>query len=136
MRMASLPGKQTNQRRLAFAVGLWLSVLSVPICAADVPSISVTLENAVTRAGAWVMFEGVVSDVGQAEGGSVFLNFGGKYPDHVLTVFVPPFLAHMTRPESWQAYKGKRVQVDGIVNMHKGKPEIELKQMNFLRLRW
>ena len=42
----------------------------------------------------------------------------------------------MTRPESWKAYKGKRVQVDGIVKMHKGKPEIELKQVNFLRVMW
>ncbi|MFZ4766772.1 MAG: hypothetical protein ACOYMN_17610 [Roseimicrobium sp.] len=41
-----------------------------------------------------------------------------------------------SRPEAWQAYKGKRVRVGGMVKMRNGKPAIALKQANFLRVMW
>lgn len=93
------------------------------------------METVGGREGEWVVFEGIVSDVGQSKG-AVFLNFGGKYPDHKFTVFVPPFIAQMSKAESWKLYNGKRVQVGGIVKLHDGKPEIALKQANFLRIMW
>lgn len=101
------------------------------VCLAD--GIQVTPESAKDRVGQWVMLQGVVSDVGQSKGGAVFLNFGGKHPNELVTVYIAPRLAGASI-DQWKKYIGKKVEIDGRVKLRGGKPEIELQQLNFLRL--
>lgn len=110
----------------------FLALLAV--CTAEnAPSVSVTPETAKDRVGQWVMLQGTVSNVGVSKGGAVFLNFGGKHPDELITVYIAPRLAGGSS-EQWKKYAGKKVEVDGRVKLRDGKPEIALQQLNLLRI--
>jgi hypothetical protein len=87
-----------RKQALTFFLRFLAILFSTAVCMAEgVPSISVTPKTVAAHAGQWVLLEGVISDLGQSDGGSVFLNFGSKYPDHLMSVFVAPSLARMTR---------------------------------------
>jgi DNA/RNA endonuclease YhcR with UshA esterase domain len=67
---------------------------------------------------------GVVSQVSTSRGGTTFLNFGGRYPNHVFTaVIFRSAASQFPEPQRWE---GKRVSVAGSIQLYRGKPEIVL----------
>lgn len=63
-----------------------------------------------------------VDDVYQAKGGNVFINMGGKHPDHAFTVFIPA--ADASKFKDPEVYQDKMITVSGKIAEHKGKPQI------------
>ena len=61
------------------------------------------------------------------ESSITYLNFGGKYPDHVFTVVIfAKDLSNFSYVPS-EHLKNKNVCVQGIINEYKGKPQIVAK---------
>jgi len=84
--------------------------------------------------GETVVIEGVISGVGFASGGSVFLNFGGTYPDHLFTIMVPPPIARLSSAETWEQCTGRAASVRGKVKLYRGKPEIVVTREEWLTI--
>ncbi len=81
-------------------------------------------EDAAAHVGERVCVEGMITDVGFGPKGSVFLNFGGIYPEHAFTALVPFPLARKSDESSWRAYLDRVVRVSGVVKLYKDKPQI------------
>ena len=65
---------------------------------------------------------GTVDGTHQAEGGSIFLNLDGKYPNHAFTVFIPGKSAD--KFGNYKDYEGDTITVSGKIDEHKNKPQI------------
>ena len=83
----------------------------------------VTPEEAAQHDGAVVTVKGVVTGQRTAASGVTYLNFGGKYPNQIFScrAFADKF------PEGVPACEGKTVEVTGKIKMHEGKPSMDLK---------
>jgi len=81
-----------------------------------------------------VVIKGEVSGIGFASGGSVFLNFGGPYPDHTFTIMVPPPIARLSSVETWEQCAGRTASVRGKVKLYRGKPEIVVTRAEWLTI--
>jgi DNA/RNA endonuclease YhcR with UshA esterase domain len=74
---------------------------------------------------------GVVSQVSISRGGTTFLNFGARYPNHVFTaVIFESAAAQFPEPQRWE---GKLVSVSGPIRLYRGKPEIVLNSASQLQ---
>jgi DNA/RNA endonuclease YhcR with UshA esterase domain len=103
----------------AFAVGLGLAAAVL----AEGPG-AIDPAQAAKHVGKKVTVEGVVVQVSDLEGEPIFLNFGGRYPDHVFAAVVLTVNRRwFPHPAEWE---GKRVRVSGTVQLYRGKPEIVL----------
>ena len=65
---------------------------------------------------------GKVEDVHRAQGGSIFLNMGGKHPNEEFTAFIPSKYAE--KFADIEKSDGTTVTVSGKIEMHEGKPQI------------
>lgn len=70
-----------------------------------------------------INISGKISDFYESQNNNVFLNFGGKYPNHCFTAVIfshslDGFDINMDQLE------GRRVRIEGKVEMFEGKPEI------------
>ena len=63
-----------------------------------------------------------VDGVHQSGKGNIFLNMGGKYPNHAFTAFIPAKSA--AQFSSARDYQGKTINVSGKITLYHGKPEI------------
>lgn len=88
----------------------------------DLPVIG--FDEAAAHVGEHVCLEGVVTDIGFGPKGTLFLNFGGIYPEHAFTALVPFPLARKSDEASWLAYLDRTVRVTGVVKLYKDKPQI------------
>ena len=93
----------------------------------DVPVI--TPDHAADHVGQEVVVRGVVTQLGVSENGdTLFLNFGGQYPDHEFNaVIFSDCFQYFPEARSWQ---GKILEVRGAIQLYrgKGKPEIILER--------
>lgn len=71
------------------------------------------------RQGEYVSVEGVVSQATLRQNGTLYLNFGGAYPNHVFTIKV-------LRGDSLPDLRGRRVRASGRVELAGNKPQIFL----------
>jgi DNA/RNA endonuclease YhcR with UshA esterase domain len=85
---------------------------------------SITPQQASKYVGRTVTVEGVVSQVSTTGGGSTFINFGGRYPNHVFYAVL--FRKYQTKFSGTHALLGQTVAISGKIEMHKGKPQIKL----------
>lgn len=92
----------------------------------------VTPAEAAKHIGERVIVQGKVTQIVLSVNLTTHINFGGIYPDHVFTVKV--FKAHQDRFPGVDDYEGKIVQVEGVVRLYRGKPEIELTERTQIRL--
>jgi len=83
----------------------------------------VTPEEAAQQDGKVVTVKGKVNGQKTAASGVTYLNFGGKYPNHTFScrAFADKF------PEGVPACEGKTVEVTGKIKIHEGKPSMDLK---------
>ena len=63
-----------------------------------------------------------VDDVYQAKGGNIFINMGGKHPNHAFTAFIPASDAGKFKDPN--VYQDKMITVSGKIAEHKDKPQI------------
>jgi TonB family protein len=87
----------------------------------------ITPEQAADYYGQDVVVQGQVTQIGASEDGkTLFLNFGGRYPDHVFNAVI---LSSQSFPEA-RSWEGKTIEVRGKIQFYKGtgKPEIILER--------
>jgi TonB family protein len=91
--------------------------------AADVAVI--TPDQAKDHVGQDVVVQGQVTQVGASERShTVFLNFGGRYPNHTFTAVI--FSKNLQSFPDARSWEGKTITVRG--QLHQGKPEIVLER--------
>lgn len=94
---------------------------------------SITPQEAYHHAGDMMTVEGVVSQVSTSSGGTTFINFGGRYPNHVFYAVI--FRNNSDQFSGVQALEGRAVAISGTVEFHKGKPQIILLSPDQIKLR-
>jgi DNA/RNA endonuclease YhcR with UshA esterase domain len=93
---------------------------------------ALTPDKAKDHVGERATVVGVVTQVSVSRGGTTFLNFGAKFPNHVFTaVIFKSAASQFPEPQQWD---GKRVNVSGAIQLYRGKPEIVLNTASQLRL--
>jgi len=110
---------------LVFALA---SMAILPISHAE-PDSSAAKQAAI---GATVSFVDTVKEVVVKPSGTIFLNFGAKYPDESITIIV----MDETRPRFPQIEKwlGKKVRVSGELSDYKGHRRIILREKDQIAL--
>lgn len=74
--------------------------------------------------GTYSTVEGVVSQVSRSRSGTTFVNFGGRFPNHVFYAVV--FKKHAHKFPNLDELVGESVGISGNVELYKGKPQIIL----------
>ncbi len=65
---------------------------------------------------------GVVSQVSNSGKGTTFINFGGRFPNHVFYAVI--FRKNGHKFPSVYTYEGRTVAISGRIELYKGKPQI------------
>ena len=102
-------------------------VLLLVAPASDVPVL--TPDQAKDHVGEEVVVRGQVLELGASENGdTLFLYFGGEYPDHVFNAVI--FSQHLRVFPEARSWKGQIIEVRGKVQLYegRGKPEIILER--------
>lgn len=114
-------------KRLFFAVGLGLALVTA------VQAETITPHQAAQFVGASVTVEGVVSQVSTSRGGTTFINFGGRYPNHVFYGVI--FKNSAGQFPGVHGLEGRAVAISGKIKSYKGKPQIILSSSGQIELR-
>ena len=77
--------------------------------------------------------EGIVSQVSISGGGTTFINFGGRFPNHVFYGVI--FNSNADQFSNVEALEGRSVALTGTVDLYKGKPQIILESPDQIELR-
>jgi DNA/RNA endonuclease YhcR with UshA esterase domain len=108
---------------------LWLAS---SVVLAEEPSIvpSVTPAEAAAQEGKEVKVKGRVEGQKTSAKGVTYLNFGGKYPNHVFSCV----LRAKDFPSGPPALEGKEVEVTGLIKMYEGKPSMDISSLEQIRV--
>lgn len=69
----------------------------------------------------------MVSEVGSdPRSGNVFINMGGRYPEHIFTGVI--FGSNAARFPGVRSLEGKTITLEGRVRLHKQKPQIIIEE--------
>ena len=109
-----------NRLSRTSAIAFLALILAGTTFAEDVPDYSPT--EAAKHAGEKATVTGKIEDAHRAQGGSIFLNMGGRHPNEEFTAFIPSKYAD--KFSDIEKYDGAVVSVSGEIKMHEGKPEI------------
>lgn len=83
---------------------------------------TISPREAQSRIGDQVTVQGKVTQVTTISSGTTFLNFGGRYPNHVFYGVV--FGRDTSKFSGLGSLQGDTVAITGKVKLHKGKPQI------------
>lgn len=83
-------------------------------------------EQAAKHVGETVAVSGTIAQVKATSHGSLFLNFGGKYPHQVFAVYIPCAAALKFADVRFRA--GDHAVITGPVKLWKGQPQILLEE--------
>ena len=92
----------------------------------------ITPAEAAQHVGKEVIVQGKVEQVVTTINLTTHVNFGGRYPDQLFTGKI--FKAQQGLFAGVKAFEGKLAQVQGVVRVYRGKPEIGLDEPSQLRL--
>ena len=108
---------------------LWLAS---SVVLAEEPAIvpSVTPAEAAAQQGKEVKVKGRVEGQKTSAKGVTYLNFGGKYPNHVFSCV----LRAKDFPSGPPALEGKEVEVTGVIKMFEGKPSMDISSLEQIRV--
>ena len=87
-------------------------------------------EEAAGQVGKNVTVKGKVDGQKSSKAGNTYLNFGGKFPNHVFSCLLRA--KNFTDPIPM--FEGKVVEVTGTVTLYEGKPQIELTSLSAIRV--
>lgn len=82
----------------------------------------VPIEQAAAQVGQTAAVRGTVTNVSRPANGNVHINFGGAFPNQVFSVFIRA--SDATGFSNLETLAGQEVTVTGLVEMHRGKPQI------------
>jgi len=82
------------------------------------------------QVGKTVTVKGKVDGQKSSKAGNTYLNFGGKFPNHVFSCLLRA--KNFTDPIP--VYEGKIIEVTGTVSLYEGKPQIELTSLSAIRV--
>ena len=114
-------------KNIIFAAGIALLAISLAIAE------PITPQKASDHIGSPEIVEGVVSQISTSGGGTTFINFGGRYPNHVFYAVI--FRKHAHLFPSIYDLQGKTVAISGTVELYKGKPQIIVTSPDQIELR-
>lgn len=77
--------------------------------------------------------EGVVSQVATGPKGTTFINFGGRYPNHVFYAVI--FRNFRARFDHLDVLEGRLISITGKIQSYKGKPQIILRSPDQIEIR-
>jgi hypothetical protein len=95
-----------------------------------VTPVVVSPSEVAAQVGKVVTVRGRVDGQKNSKSGHTYLNFGGRYPNHVFSCFfnVKSF------SEAIPMFEGKEVEVTGTVTMYQDKPQIEVSALSQIRV--
>lgn len=105
------------------------AVLSLFAVAGAPPTI--TPADAAKHVGEEVVVQGTIDQITTTVNLTTHINMGGRYPNHVFTATI--LKAKQGLFQRVKSYEGKVVQVQGVVHLYRGKPEIMLDEPSQLR---
>lgn len=106
-----------------------ISVLTTSFAAAE----TISPQDAAQHVGSSMTVEGVVSQVSVSGGGTTFINFGGRFPNHVFYGVI--FTSSADEFSDVKSLEGRLVALTGMVDLYKGKPQIILNSPDQIELR-
>ncbi len=101
-------------------ISLGMALLFATVASAE----TISPQEASRHVGEFVTVEGVVSQVSRSKGGTTFVNFGGRFPNHVFYGVI--FRSKIDAFRGIFSLEGRRVRMEGRIQMYKGKPQIVL----------
>ena len=107
-------------------------VFAVLALVAPVEKPVITPEEAAKHVGEAVVVRGKITQIVLSVNLTTHINLGGVYPNHVFTVTI--FKANQALFPNVRDFDGKLVEVEGVVNLYRGKPEMVLTQRGQIRL--
>lgn len=114
-----------------FHAFLAVLLLAFTVQAQDAPAIPVvTPQEAASQEGKQAKVKGVVDGQKTSAKGITYLNFGGKFPNHVFSCV----LRAKDFPDGVSSYEGKEVEVTGLIKMYEGKPSMDIKSPDQIRV--
>ena len=113
----------------AFAIFIALSCAGL-MAEEVVAPVVVPPEEAAGHVGKTVTVKGKVDGQKSSKSGNTYLNFGGKFPNHVFSCLLRA--KNFTDPVP--TFEGKMVEVTGKVTQYEGKPQIELTSLSEIRV--
>ena len=109
------------------ALGFWSS----PASAQGLPEPRTPAGEATNHIGKAVVIKGTVAQVTKRDT-IIYLNFEKKFPDQVFTAVIRQ--GDFAEFADVEKVEGKKVEVDGKVELFKGRPQIVLTKRNQLRV--
>jgi len=83
-------------------------------------------DQAIAANGKRVSMRGVVSEVVRRDNGYIYVNVGGKYPDHVFAVWIHKMdVDEFPKVDTWT---GRKMTFSGVFEIYKGKPMIRIRK--------
>lgn len=86
-----------------------------------------------SHVGTYATVEGLVSQVSKSSGGTTFINFGGRFPNHVFYAVIFRDSAHLFPGVS--NLEGRVIAIQGTIELYRGKPQIILTSPEQIELR-
>ena len=97
-------------------------LLATALCCQAAPIIP---EEAKDHIGETASVRGLVEQVSFSQKGHAFPNFGGRYPQHVFTGFIPAQKVTAVGGEEFlESLSDNTITVTGEIELYKGRPEI------------
>ena len=118
---------------MRYLINLFSAAGIALLLATSVQAETITPLEASHYAGSAITVEGVVSQVSTSGGGTTFINFGGRYPNHIFYAVI--FRKSQGKFSGIHALEGKAVAVSGTIEFYKGKPQIILHSPDQIELR-
>ena len=114
-------------RLLVLFIGLACAGLLAEEAVAPIP---VSPSEVAAQVGKVVTVRGRVEGQKTSKSGHTYLNFGGRYPNHVFSCY----LSAKNFLEPIPSFEGKEVEVTGTVTMYQDKPQIEVSTLSQIRV--
>lgn len=80
-----------------------------------------------------VSFTDVVAATHESKEGQLYLNFGGEYPNQVLSVWMPKSYVRKGVPAWFKTLEGREVTITGRREFYKGKPQVVVHKVNQIK---
>lgn len=114
---------------ITLATAFWVALFLTYTANAD----ALHPREAVQHAGEFAVVEGVVAQVSRSRGGTTFINFGGRFPNHIFYAVI--FRQHASKFPDVFRLEGRAVAIEGTIQMYKGKPQIILTRRDQMELK-
>jgi DNA/RNA endonuclease YhcR with UshA esterase domain len=114
---------------VSFVFAAGIALLTTTFASAE----TIAPQDAAQYVGSPITVEGVVVQVSVSSGGTTFINFGGRFPNHVFYGVIFNSIAEDF--PNVESLEGRSVALTGTIDLYKGKPQIILNSPDQIELR-